>query len=86
MTATSNQPTASPTEASSALITEPHLEAPDDFYEALIHAHRELDTARSHELNAKLVLLLANHIGQQAVLEQALVAARESTTGAQEHD
>lgn len=61
------------------LITDPHLEAPDDFYEALIDAHRDLDTFRSHELNAKLVLLLANHVGQQAVLEQALQAARRST-------
>ena len=61
------------------LITDPHLEAPDDFYEALIDAHRDLDTARSHELNAKLVLLLANHIGQQEVLKQALQAARGST-------
>ena len=61
------------------LITDPHLEAPDDFYEALIEAHRDLDTARSHELNAKLVLLLANHIGLQAVLLQALQAARTST-------
>ncbi len=65
----------------SSLITEPHLQAPDDFYEALIHAHRELEPARSHELNAKLVLLLANHIGQQAVLQQALDAARRATTG-----
>lgn len=61
------------------LITDPHLEAPDDFYEALIDAHRDLDTARSHELNAKLVLLLANHIGEQAVLREALLAARAST-------
>ncbi len=61
------------------LITEAHLEAPDDFYEALIDAHRDLDTARSHELNAKLVLLLANHIGGQAVLCEALQAARAST-------
>ena len=61
------------------LITDPHLEAPDDFYQALIDAHRDLDTARSHELNAKLVLLLANHVGRQRVLEQALLAARDST-------
>lgn len=61
------------------LITEPHLEAPDDFYQALIDAHRDLDTARSHELNAKLVLLLANHVGRQSVLVQALQAARDST-------
>jgi len=61
-----------------SLITTPHLDAPDDFYEALIDAHRELATAQSHELNAKLVLLLANHIGDMAVLRQALDAARAS--------
>lgn len=61
------------------LITEPNLEAPDDFYEALIDAHRDLDTPRSHELNAKLVLLLANHVGVQAVLHEALQAARANT-------
>ena len=61
------------------LNTEPNLESPDDFYEALIDAHRDLDPARSHELNAKLVLLLANHVGRQAVLKQALEAARRST-------
>ena len=61
------------------LITEPHLESPDDFYEALIDAHRELSTAQSHELNAKLVLLLANHVGKLDVLKQALNASRAST-------
>jgi hypothetical protein len=47
------------------LITDPHLESPDDFYEALIDAHRDLPVAESHALNARLVLLLANHIGAQ---------------------
>lgn len=61
-----------------ALTTEPHLQAPDDFYEALIHTHRDLSEAQSHALNARLVLLLANHIGHQAVLLQALQAARDS--------
>lgn len=60
------------------LITAPHLDAPDDFYEALIDAHRGLDTAQSEALNARLVLLLANHIGSLAVLREALQAARES--------
>ena len=60
------------------LITESNLEAPDDFYQALIDAHSELDNARSHELNAKLVLLLANQVGRQHVLLQALQAARAS--------
>ena len=60
------------------LITAPHLDAPDDFYEALIDAHRGLDTAQSQALNARLVLLLANHIGSSAVLREALQAARDS--------
>jgi predicted metalloendopeptidase len=61
------------------LITDPHLDAPDDFYEALIEAHQGLDAAQSHELNAKLVLLLANHIGDLGVLREALQAARNNT-------
>jgi hypothetical protein len=60
------------------LITTPHFGSADDFYEALIEAHRELPLARSHELNARLVLLLANHIGDNAVLAEALAAARSS--------
>jgi hypothetical protein len=58
------------------LITEPHLDAPDEFYEALIEAHRDLVAADSHALNARLVLLLANHIGELDVLKQALRLAR----------
>jgi hypothetical protein len=60
------------------LITAPNLEAADDFYEALIDCHRDLNVEQSHALNARLVLLLANHIGAQAVLIQALQAARDS--------
>ena len=59
------------------LITTPHLSAPDDFYEALIDAHRDLTIAQSHALNARLVLLLANHVGDLGVLRQALAAARK---------
>ena len=61
------------------LITDPHLDAADEFYEALIEAHHELSTAQSHELNAKLVLLLANHIGALPVLKEALALARTNT-------
>jgi hypothetical protein len=60
------------------LITDPHLSAPDDFYEALIDAHRDLSAADSHALNARLVLLLANHVGDLGVLREALRAARDS--------
>ena len=59
------------------LNTEPNLPAPDDFYERLIAAHRGLTDAQSAMLNAKLVLLLANHIGDPDVIDQALTAARE---------
>lgn len=61
-----------------ALITEPNLEAPDPFYEALIDTHRDLSDTQSQALNARLVLLLANHIGRQDVLLEALKAARDS--------
>jgi hypothetical protein len=58
------------------LITDAHLESPDDFYEALIAAHEGLAEDESHALNARLVLLLANHIGALDVLREALDAAR----------
>ena len=48
----------------------------DDFYEALIEAHRDLTDEESEALNARLILLLANHIGDIAVLKQALALAR----------
>ncbi len=60
------------------LNTAPNLEAPDDFYEALIDAHRDLTSEASEALNARLVLLLANHVGSQRVLLDALAAAREA--------
>ncbi|MBT9597732.1 MAG: DUF2783 domain-containing protein [Vitreoscilla sp.] len=60
------------------LITTPNLSAPDDFYEALIDAHRDLPSEASHALNARLVLLLANHVGAIDVLREALQAARDS--------
>ena len=54
----------------------PNLAAPDDFYEALIEAHRGLTEAQSEMLNARLILLLANHVGDMNVLREALEAAR----------
>jgi hypothetical protein len=49
----------------------------DDFYELLINAHRDLSDSDSALLNAKLVLLLANHVGDLTVLREALQRARE---------
>ena len=63
------------------LNTDFNLESADDFYEALIEAHRDLSTAQSHALNARLVLLLANHVGSLPVLREALAAARSNTLG-----
>ena len=49
----------------------------DDFYEVLIDTHRDLSDEQSAQLNARLILLLANHIGDIGVLRQALAIARE---------
>lgn len=48
----------------------------DDMYEALIAAHRGLSTDESHAMNARLVLLLANHISDIEVLKNAFTLAR----------
>ena len=58
------------------LNTQPNLASADDFYEALIEAHRGLSEAQSEMLNARLILLLANHVGDLGVLREALEAAR----------
>jgi hypothetical protein len=55
---------------------EPNMQDFDAFYEALIESHRGLTTEQSHEMNAKLVLLLANHIGDVDVLKDAMQRAR----------
>lgn len=48
---------------------------PDAVYAAIVEAHRGLDAAASAALNARLVLLLANHIGDDAVVREAVLAA-----------
>jgi hypothetical protein len=58
------------------LNTQPNLARPDDFYEALIEMHRDLDEAQSQSANAQLILLLANHVGDHEVLMEALLHAR----------
>lgn len=60
------------------LNVEPGFADADAFYEKLVDAHRDLDAAASAKLNAKLVLLLANHIGDLDVVDEALAAARGS--------
>lgn len=50
----------------------PNFTDPDTFYAALTSLHRERSDAESERINARLILLLANHIGDQSVLEEAL--------------
>lgn len=49
----------------------------DDFYEMLIDTHRDLTDEQSAMVNARLILLLANHIGDISVLREAMQIARE---------
>lgn len=51
---------------------------PDDAFTLLVDAHRGLDPEASQALDARLVLLLANHIGDEAVLREAIAAAVRS--------
>jgi hypothetical protein len=50
---------------------------PDALYQMLVDAHRDLDDAASAKVNAKLVLLLANHVGDPDVIAEAITAARK---------
>ena len=56
---------------------EPNIEEPDEFYEALIEAHRGLSEGQSVAVNARLILLLANQVGDLATLQAAIAKARE---------
>jgi hypothetical protein len=56
---------------------DPNLMHPDDFYAALMEAHRGLSAQQSGRVNAKLILLLANQIGDLDILLSALAKARE---------
>ena len=56
--------------------TNPNIPDSDGFYAALIRAHEGLSEAQSAELNARLVFLLANQVGDQQVLLACVAAAR----------
>ena len=58
------------------LMTQNNFESADHFYEELLNTHQGLTTEQSHALNARLVLLFANHIGSSEVLNEALAQAR----------
>lgn len=63
------------------LQTAPRIADPDGLYEAIIEAHRDLDEPDARKLDAKLILLLANHIGDAEVVHEALAIARASGPG-----
>lgn len=58
------------------LVTESRFPDPDRAYRALIEAHRGLSDEESAALNSALVLILANHIGDHAVLQEALALGK----------
>ena len=60
----------------SALIDSPNLPDHDGFYAGLLAAHKGLSDAQSQALNAQLIMILANHIGDGEVLAEALALAR----------
>lgn len=59
-----------------ALNTQPNIAQPDDFYQALLEAHAGLTEQESAALNARLILLLANQVGDLATLKEAIAAAK----------
>lgn len=61
------------------LIDTPNIDDQDGFYQRLLAAHNGLDESQSHAFNARLVLILANHIGDQQVLTDALDLAKTTT-------
>jgi len=62
--------------AGGLLNTEPVAD-PDGIYQILVEAHRDLTAEQSRMVNSKLTLLLANHIGDPAIIAAAVAAARE---------
>ena len=57
------------------LKTPPNIPDPDSFYDELLAAHDGLSKAESDAFNARLILILANHIGDREALRDALKAA-----------
>lgn len=61
-----------------SLITTPNLRDPDAVYAALLAAHKGLTEAEAHALNARMVLILMNHLGDGPEFAQALRLARDA--------
>ena len=58
-----------------SLVLEPNIADPDGFYQALIDSQRDMSDAEAQMMNCKLILVLANHIGDGDVLRRALAVA-----------
>jgi hypothetical protein len=69
-----------------ALNTQPNIPEPDDFYQDLVDMHRDLSERQSAVVNAKLILLLANHVGDPAILREAMRAALQDIEPEAGHD
>ncbi|SDQ23373.1 DUF2783 domain-containing protein [Pseudovibrio sp. Tun.PSC04-5.I4] len=67
----------------SHLNTKPNISKPDDFYEELLVLHGGRSEKESEALNAKLILILANHIGDRTVLREAMELAASTQGGAE---
>jgi hypothetical protein len=63
----------------SKLQTAPNMADPDGFYAGLLDLHKDRSETESSAINAKLILLLANHIGDPEVLREAVLAATPDT-------
>ena len=57
----------------------PNIADPDGFYQELIESQRELSDQQADMLSAKLLLILANHVGDREVLREAIAIARDNT-------
>jgi len=64
------------------LLRQPNIPEPDLFYAELIEAQRELSEEQAEMMLAKLVLILCNHVGERAVLSEAIALARSNTLAA----
>lgn len=61
------------------LKVKPNLSNYDDVYQLIIDMHKELSEEESHSANAKLILTLANHIGDASIISEATRIVRENT-------
>ena len=58
---------------------QPNIADADDFYRELIDSQRGLSDEQAEMLTTKLVLILANHVGDREVLREAIALARDNT-------